>query len=186
MKNSKFLALAFMAIITFTACNNDEDEVVNEEELITTVTTTLTGGGSVITLKSKDLDGDGPNVPVITVSGDLKANTTYTGATTFLNESITPVGDITIEVKQEGDEHQLFYQTPTTIGAFTYSDADANGKPIGLTFSLKTGTTASTGNLSVTLRHEPNKSAANVATGDITNAGGATDVFVTFPVKVVL
>lgn len=185
MKNLKFLPLALVTIFTFTSCDNDAEEV-NEEEVITTVTTTLTGGGATIILKSKDSDGDGPAAPVVTVSGDLKVNTKYTGSTTFMNELESPAEDITAEVKEEGDEHQVFYQAPAGIGAFTYKDTDKNAKPIGLSFELQTGAAAATGNLTVTLRHEPNKSAANVSTGDITNAGGATDAAVTFAVKVVL
>ena len=185
MKNSKILALALLTVFTFSSCNNDDPEVVNEEEVITTVTTTLTAGSSVITLTSRDLDGDGPNAPVVTASGDLKINTTYNGTTTFLNEAVKPADDITAEVKEEGDDHQLFYQAPVAVGTFTYLDADKNGKPIGLTFTLKTGATATTGNITVVLRHLPAKSASGVATGDITNAGGATDASVTFPVKVV-
>jgi hypothetical protein len=52
-----------------------------------------------------------------------------------------------------------------------------------LTFTLTTGNVG-TGNLTVTLRHLPNKSALGVSTGDITNAGGATDAYVSFPVTV--
>jgi hypothetical protein len=186
MKNIKFLPLALVTILTFTSCDNDAEEV-NEEEVITTVTTTLTGGGTTIVLKSIDLDGDGPTLPVFsTTGGDLKVNTKYTGSTTFKNELANPAEDITSEVAAEGDEHQVFYQAPATIGAFTYKDTDKNGKPIGLSFELQTGAAAATGNLTVTLRHLPNKSAAGVATGDITNAGGATDAAVSFPVKVVL
>ena len=185
MKNSKILALALLTVFTFSSCNNDDPEVVNEEEVITTVTTTLTAGSSVITLTSRDLDGDGPNAPVVTASGDLKINTTYNGTTTFLNEAVKPADDITAEVKEEGEDHQLFYQAPTAVGTFTYGDTDKNGKPIGLTFTLKTEATATTGNITVVLRHLPAKSASGVATGDITNAGGATDASVTFPVKVV-
>ena len=185
MKNSKILALALLALVSFSSCNNDDPEVVNEDELITTVTTTLTAANSVITLKSVDLDGDGPNFPVVSVSGDLKANTTYNGRTTFLNESITPAEDITEEIREEGDDHQLFYQAPTAIGTFTYGDQDEDGKPIGLVFTLKTGPVAASGALTVTLKHEPNKNASGVATGDGTNAGGSTDALVTFQVKVV-
>lgn len=185
MKNSKILALALLTVFTFSSCNNDDPEAVNEEEVITTVTTTLTAGSSVITLTSRDLDGDGPNVPVVTASGDLKINTTYNGVTTFLNETVKPADDITAEVKEEGEDHQLFYQAPAAVGTFTYGDTDKNGKPIGLTFTLKTGATATTGNITVVLRHLPAKSATGVATGDITNAGGATDASVFFPVKVV-
>lgn len=184
MKNFNLVTVALVAVFTFSSCNNDDPIAVNEEEVITTVTTTLTSGSQTITLTSRDLDGDGPNAPVITVSGNLTVNTTYTGTVRFLNELVNPVDDITVEIKEEGDEHQLFFQTPQTIGAFTYADADINGKPIGLAFTLKTGTAAATGNIVVTLRHEPLKSADGVAAGSITNAGGATDAQITYPIQV--
>jgi len=184
MKKLNTTKIFFLAItaITISSCSND-DNIVNEEELITTVTSTLTGGGQIVTLTSRDLDGDGPNPPVVTVSGNLAANTNYTGTVTFLNETVSPADNITVEVEEEGDDHQIFYQAPSNIGTFTYSDADANGKPIGLQFTLLTGNTGS-GNITITLRHLPNKSAAGVASGDITNAGGATDAIVTYPVVV--
>ena len=182
MKNLKFIALLVIPVIFSTSCSN-EDTPVNEEEVITTVTTTLVGGGQTITLTSRDLDGDGPNAPVVTPSGNLAANTTYSGAVTFLNETQTPAGDITVEVEEEGVDHQVFYQLAAALGTITYTDLDLNGKPIGLTFTLTTGN-AGTGNLTVTLRHLPNKSASGVASGDITNAGGATDALVTYPVTV--
>ncbi|MFT7395358.1 MAG: hypothetical protein ACI96G_000082 [Flavobacterium sp.] len=183
MKNLK-IAVALVSVFTFSSCNNDDPIAINQEEVITTVTTTLTAGSQTVTMISRDLDGDGPNVPVVTVSGDLLVNTTYTGAVSFLNESVTPVDDITVEIKEEGLEHQLFFQAPEAIGAFTYADADVNGKPIGLAFTLRTGAAAATGSIVLILRHEPLKSAAGVASGSITNAGGATDAQITYPVQV--
>ncbi|WP_298397670.1 type 1 periplasmic binding fold superfamily protein [Flavobacterium sp.] len=179
--NKLFLSLFAVALIS---CSDDDTPApVNEEEVITTVRTTLVGGGQTITLLSRDLDGDGPNAPVVTVSGNLMAGTTYTGSVAFLNETVNPAGDITTEVEEEGVDHQIFYQAPTSIGTFTYTDTDANGKPIGIDFTLVTAA-ASSGNLIVTLRHLPNKAAVGVATGDITNAGGATDAQVTYPIVV--
>ena len=183
MKNLKLIALLVIPAIFSTSCSND-DAPVNEEEVITTVRTTLTGGGQVITLTSRDLDGDGPNAPVVTVSGNLVAGTTYTGSTTFLNELENPAEDITVEVEEEVADHQVFYQLPSSIGTVTYTDTDANGKPIGLNFTLVAGTSGSTGTLTVTLKHLPNKTATGVAAGDITNAGGNTDAAVTFSVAV--
>lgn len=185
MKNSKkLLAVALISVFTFSSCNNDDPIAVNEEEVITTVTTTLIAGSQTVTMTSRDLDGDGPNAPVVTVSGDLLVNTSYTGAVSFLNESVTPAVNLTMEIKAEGDQHQLFFQAPAAIGSFAYTDADVNGKPIGLAFTLRTGTAAATGNIVVVLRHEPLKSAAGVAAGSIANAGGATDAQITYPVKV--
>ncbi|WP_396194039.1 type 1 periplasmic binding fold superfamily protein [Flavobacterium sp.] len=165
------------------SCSNDDNGPVNEEEVITTITTTLTSGGQVITLTSRDLDGDGPNAPLVNVSGNLTANTTYAGEVSFLNETTSPAEDITTEVEAEGEEHQIFYQLPASLGTITYTDVDVNGKPIGLNFTFTTGN-AGTGNLTVTLKHLPNKSAAGVASGDITNAGGATDALATYAVTV--
>lgn len=175
-----FLATASLFLAS---CSDDDNGPVNEEEVITTVITTLTNGSTTITLTSRDLDGDGPNPPVVTVSGDLTANTVYNGETTFLNETVTPADNITAEVEEEGEEHQIFYQIPASLGTIGYTDFDVNAKPVGLTFTYTTGN-AGTGNLTVTLRHLPNKSAAGVAAGDITNAGGATDAQVTYPIVI--
>lgn len=191
IKNFKLYALAIATALTFSSCNNDDDDPlpVNEEELITTVTAIYTpvGGGTAVTLQYKDLDGEGANAPVLTVSSAFEKNKTYNGVVTFKNELANPVEDITPEILEEGDEHQLFYQKTGTLNAFTYgtstSNFDKNGKPIGLQ-SVFVTTDAASGTLTITLRHEPNKSAANVAAGDIINAGGSTDAEVSFPISV--
>ena len=189
MKTLKYLSLLFITVITLTACTSDDPESVNEEELITTVTAIYTpvGGGDVITLQYKDLDGDGANAPVISVSGNFKTNTTYNGNVTFLDETVNPAEDVTEEIEEEGDEHQIFYVKTGTLNAFTYSTAtsniDTNGLPIGLQ-TVFTTTVAASGNLTIILRHEPNKTASGVSNGDITNAGGSTDASVTFQIVV--
>lgn len=183
MKNLSILALAVVIIVSLNGCSKNDPQPINEDELITTVTTTLKNGSNTISLVYKDLDGNGPYEPIVNVSGSLTATTSYTGTVTFLNETTNPVGNITEEILTEGVDHQLFFQAPSAIGTFAYDDQDANGKPIGLQFTLTTGA-ATTGNLTITLRHQPNKSAAGVSTGDITNAGGATDAVVSYPIIV--
>ncbi len=182
MKNFRIAALFLSTSLLITSCSND-DAPVNEEEVITTVTATLIGGGQTITLTSKDADGDGPAAPNVTVSGNLVAGTTYAGTTTFKNELVSPADDITLEVEEEGADHQVFYQLPSSLGTVTYYDVDANGKPIGLAFTFLASATGN-GNLTITLRHLPNKAAVGVSDGDITNAGGNTDAVVTFPITV--
>ena len=183
MKNFKLIGITLLTLIVFSSCSDDgHDHGTNEEELITTVITTLTSGNQTITLTSKDLDGNGPNAPVVTTSGDLTVNTNYTGSIQFLNESVSPSIDITKEIKEEGLEHQIFYQSAASIGAFTYTDADTKGKPIGLAFTLRTAASPTTGTITVVLKHEPNKSASGVAGGSMTNAGGSTDASVTYNV----
>ena len=198
MKNLRINVLAILAIITISSCSKDDEVVpvipkpVNEEEVITTVTTVFTevGGTNTVTLKSKDLDGDGPGAPVVTVippTATFALNKIYNGVVTVLNESVTPAANISTEILAEGVDHQFFYQKTGTLPAFNYTPVataadnyDTNGKPIGFKATFVTGSTAATGTLKVTLRHKGNKSAPNVVNGDITNATGATDFAVTY------
>ncbi len=183
MKNLKLMALVFSMVLFSQACSNDDDAVV-EEEVITTVIVTLTSGGQTTTLTSRDLDGDGPNAPLVVVSGSLLKNTTYTGSIQFLNELESPAENITAEIAENDKEHQVFYRLSNGLGSFTYADFDSNGKPLGLQFSLTTANSSGNGNLTVILKHLLNKNAPGVASGDVTNAGGSTDVEVVFPVVV--
>jgi len=176
------LLLAFTLV--FTACDKDDPEVVNEEELITTLSYTLTPsrGGTPIVLSFVDLDGDGGNAPVIT-GGTLSANQTYSGTLDLLNESESPAESIAEEVAEEDDEHQFFFASTIEGLSVAYDDQDGDGNPLGLQTTLTTGG-AGSGTLTVVLRHEPNKSAAGVAEGGIENAGGETDIEVSFPIDV--
>ncbi len=183
---SRNLSLAMLLIFSmvFIACDKDDPEIPNEEELITTVRYTLTSvtGGSDVVLTFVDLDGDDGNEPVIT-GGTLEANTIYSGRLELLNEAESPAEDITEEISEEDEEHQFFFSTTVTGLSVTYGDQDENAQPVGLATSVTTGA-AGSGTLTVILRHEPMKSAAGVAEGDITNAGGETDIQVTFPIDV--
>lgn len=187
MNNLKLSAFALFAIL-FASCSADDNTSapVNEEEVITTVTATFTpqGGGSAIILTSRDLDGDGPNVPVITSSGNFATNTTYDASLDLLNETLTPAESITDEIIEEALDHQFFFSGTNNIGTFAYAiPYDGNAHPVGVNFTFTT-TSAASGNLTVILRHQPDKSASGVSSGDITNAGGETDAQVTFPVVV--
>ena len=181
--NQLFFLLLASSVILFPSCDPDPTDP-DPEEVITTLTYTLTpsGGGDVVTLEFQDLDGDGGNAPTIT-SGILMDSTTYTGVITLLNESESPVEDITVEVQEEDDDHQFFFATTLTGMTIAYDDMDANNQPVGLNSTLTT-TGLESGTMTVTLRHQPNKSATGVSGGDITNAGGETDIEVTFNVDV--
>jgi hypothetical protein len=185
MKNIIISMLSIVALLA-TSCGDDEDPIpVNPEEVITTVVVTLTPtSGTPVILRSEDLDADGPNPPVVTVSGDLMPTTAYTGTIQFLDETEAPAEDITEEVEDEAVDHQVFYQIGGSLElSVTYTDTDTNGNPIGLTFNALSGN-ASTGTFLVTLRHEPDKNATGVSDGDIANAGGETDVAQSFDLTI--
>jgi hypothetical protein len=186
MKLIKNIVILVYISSIFAACSSDEDPVIiNEEELITTVRATLIpeGGGTEVILESVDLDGDGPNEPNIEVSGTFNPNTTYAGTLKILNEAESPAEDITLEIMEEDEDHQFFFSFTNDIATATYDDEDSNGNPVGVQFNLLTGAAGSSG-FTIILRHEPDKAAADVNTGDITNAGGSTDVQVTFNIAI--
>ena len=180
------LALALCAL-TFAACDDGKPEhgEGGEEELITTVTAVLTpaSGGTPTILTFRDLDGDGGDEPMIE-GGTLAARTEYTVSIGFLNEAESPAEDVTAEIRAEDEEHQVFVLPEGSLDAsYAYADSDADNFPVGLLGQLITGQ-ASSGDLRVVLRHEPDKGATGVAAGILENAGGETDVEVRFPVTI--
>jgi hypothetical protein len=185
MTKMKQMLLLGTGILTLTSCSNDDDipPIINEEEVITTVIAQFTNGGETVTLTSYDEDGDGPGEPEITVDGNFTAGETYSGTLRFVNQSVTPAEEITNEIQEESDEHQIFFQQ-SGLGTFTYNDQDENGNPLGLSFTFTSSLTPASGNLTITLIHEPDKFAEGVSGGNIENAGGSTDAEVVFPVIV--
>jgi hypothetical protein len=175
-----------------TACKKDEETPptppappVNEQELITTVKLFFTSPDSTDLREWiwRDLDGDGGNAPVIT-SEALAANSTYTVRIEVLDESNpNDVEDITAEILEEDAEHQFFFIVTDANASVQYTDQDGNGNPVGLQTLWSLGA-ASNGSMTVILRHEPAKDAPGVSAGDITNAGGETDVEIAFPLLI--
>ena len=164
--------------------NSCYPDPVVEEEVITTMTITLqpSDGGADVVLQTRDIDGDGPDEAVLTIVGDLLANTSYSGSIVILNEAEDPAENYTAVIEEESLEYQFFYTIGSGLNASTeYMDEDSEGNPIGLDFTLTT-TAASSGDITFTLRHEPVKSAEGVADGDITNADGETDITATFDI----
>ena len=112
-----------------------------------------------------------------------RQETIYTGSITILNETESPAENVTEEVEEEDKDHQFFFETTVTGLTVEYTDFDGDGNPVGLSTFLTTGA-AGSGDLTVTLKHEPDKSASGVADGDMTNAGGETDISVTWAITV--
>ena len=180
MKIFKYALLAIPFL--YFSCSDDDDntpEPINEEEVITTMTVTLTDAmGNVVTMQTQDLDGDGPNEPVVS-GGTLSAGTTYTGSIVWLNEMEDPAEDITEEILEEADEHQVIFSATGVVMDFTYSDFDSNNNPLGTQFELTT-TDAGSGTVTITLIHEPTKP----NDGTVDTAGGSIDIQTSFPVTV--
>lgn len=175
-----------LLILALAGCEKDDDPgptpiPVNESELITTVILKFTDPelSESFELRWRDLDGDGGNAPVITTVA-LPAARAFSLSVRLLNESVSPAEEHTGEIQSEANEHQFFFDVQTADLNISYADQDGNGKPLGL-LNLAISGVASTGSLKVTLRHEPDKAAVGVSDGDISNAGGDTDIEVVFP-----
>lgn len=188
MNKTKIITMLLCGSLIFAACKKNDDDpappVVNEEEVITTMILQFDdqGAGADREWRFTDADGDGGNPPVIHTD-TLIAGATYDVDLILLNETQSPADTVSNEVLDEATQHQFFFQPSGVNVAFSYADADTDGNPIGLQTTCVAGA-ASSGTVLVTLRHQPDKFAAGVSGGDITNAGGETDIEVSFPAVV--
>ncbi len=181
--NTKLSIIAFMALsIAVSSCKKDKKELpkVDENELITTIKLKFTNdkdANDVQFFTWKDIDGKGGKDPVI---DDIKliANTTYKmEVNKVLNETSTPVEDITEEIVEENYEHLLVYKpSPTNLLSVLITDEDKNKFPVGLMANIGTGN-ARNGTLQIILRHQP-------GVKDGTEAPGNTDFDITYKVTI--
>lgn len=192
------IAIAALPCAVLAACG-DPGGATNENEVITTVILTFEPpSGASVTAMFNDPDGDGGAAPT-TDPVNLRAGN-YTLHVQFQNRLVNPLEELTEEIREESDVHLVLFTGCAVIGPATsnitgplthsYSDADDNGLPLGLTGAIVAR--AGTGQLTVTLRHmppeEPPVKAADtvtqVKTRGIDAIGGSTDAQVNFNVTV--
>jgi len=193
MKNLKYYLSTILFLTLIISCSKesitvpadesaDVPDEIKEEEVITTMTITLTptsGSTAVVTLQTQDLDGDGPNAPEVTVSGNLTAGVVYSGDMEWLNELVSPAEVVTKEIEEKDLDHQVFYTPAGGLDVtIEYANNDSAGNPLGTEFTL-TANTASSGSLTFTLVHEPTK--PNTGLED---AGGEIDIETAFNITI--
>lgn len=193
MKNLKYYLSTILFLTLIISCSKesitvpadesaDVPDEIEEQEVITTMTITLTptsGSTAVVTLQTQDLDGDGPNAPEVTVSGNLTAGVVYSGDMEWLNELVSPAEVVTEEIEEKDLDHQVFYTPAGGLDVTVeYANNDSAGNPLGTEFTL-TANTASSGSLTFTLVHEPTK--PNTGLED---AGGEIDIETAFNITI--
>ena len=162
----------------------------HEHEVITTVQLSFApqGGGTALDFTWADPEND--SNPVVDDIA-LTDGQDYAVTVEFHNELEDPAEDVTPDILELAEEHQIFFTgsavdgpatgpNPDAILTHSYTDSDANGLPLGLENTIVTRNTG-TGELTVTLRHlppengEPTKTdgmAQDVATAGFSNIPG--------------
>lgn len=191
-----FLLLLCMGFIV--SCSDDEEPMEmegEEEEEINQVMLTFTpdGGGDAVVATWFDPDGEGSGAPMIDAI-NLAEGVSYTLGLTLTNTLGSTPEDITAEILEEADEHQLFFSftngifsDPTGDGnvdnasdPINYNDQDGGGLPLGLSTSWTAGGhTDSPGSFNILLKHQPG---AKTASSDSNT--GSTDIDITLPLNI--
>lgn len=172
MKKIKFLvAFALGASVVLSACKKDNPETppppTNEAELITTFKITFTdpnGVNPTYEAVFRDIDGTGGNQPTAFDTIRLKPNSIYNASIQFLNESVSPTDTITNEILQEAGDHLICYNIIGANVSIQRTDSDGVFE-IGLLSNWSTANT-STGNVIISLKHQPGIKNGNCDLGD--------------------
>ena len=175
-----FLVMLFASlplISLFNACSKEDPEIVEEQELITTVVLTLsTSEGSNQTVR---WTLDSSETPTLSI----QANQEYEVAVSFLDESdLDNPEDITEEVREEAEEHQVFYEFSGVDVSYTSGQGDtldSENNPLYIN-SLWSASASGSGTVTVYLIHEP----VSKTSTDRNGYGGETDVQVDFPIVI--
>lgn len=204
MKNLfKLSAVLFVSagLLGIQSCD-DDPKPENIPEIVTKATLRFAppsgSTAAVVTVTASDPDRDGPQDLRVDGPINLTRGVTYTLTITLVNELAKPGDkeyDITEEVKEEADEHMLFFSwtnsvfsNPTGNGnvdnradPVNYNDLDSKGQPLGLstTWTTATGTAALAGKFKVILKHQP-----DIKTATSRSTDGETDVELEFDLNV--
>jgi hypothetical protein len=176
-------AAAVLAVVA-AGCGDSSTEPAGEEEVVSRVTLQLTGSnGSVQIAFIDDADGGGPGAPSAQSGAiTLTRGITYTGSVLFENRLVTPVENITAEVRAEANEHRVFYTVTAPGVTLTTTDVDGQNRPLGLAFTTAVGAAATVG--SGTVRVQLCHYASTAKVGTATTCAGDTDILVNFNVTV--
>lgn len=190
-------------LLSLFACADVKDTGVVDDDnhdVVTRVELELTPGGDgdliVASWSDPEMNGD----PVIEELS-LAFGESYGLSVRFFNDLVDPAEELTSEVEEAGDEHQIFFtglvRGPATgdvqgLIEHSYTDEDSSGLPVGLE-NLAIGNDIGQGELILTLRHmppvgdEPAKVAGLaelLADQGFVALPGDNDVQVSFPVEV--
>ncbi|MDG1291466.1 MAG: hypothetical protein P8N91_03670 [Flavobacteriaceae bacterium] len=190
----------FLFVLIF-ACSKDEDpEPAHEEEIVTLVTLEVSKVGSSETIKynfeveghdhddheeEEEEDDDHDDHDGEHTEIELEANSSY-NVSMFIYNDTDPnnIKNITQEIIEEKDEHQVFYAITDELSGFSIEPAsddtvDSNGNSLYIKTTWTT-TGETSGDVVGYLIHEPTQKTGTTRT----DFGGATDFEIDFEVHV--
>tara|TARA_X000000950_G_scaffold49448_2_gene57878 strand:- start:4698 stop:5381 length:684 start_codon:yes stop_codon:yes gene_type:complete len=190
--------IAIFIFLLISSCSKDDPVSIHEEEAITLVTLEVTKVGTSESTKynfeveghdhgeeedheeEEEDDHEGEHTEI-----ELEANSSYNVSIYFYNdEDPNNIEDITLEVIEEADEHQVFYEITDELSGFSIVSAtndtdDSSGNPLFIKTTWTTTGEAS-GDVVGYLFHEPTSKTGNTKA----DFGGNTDVEIEFEVHI--
>ena len=175
-----------MYLISFLACSGVKDphdhDHDHDHEVITRIVldfTDSTGGTQQVSWSDPENEGNPIVDDILLIDAE-----TYDVQVSFWNDLSDPVEEISPEIVDEADEHQVFTMAPSFVDV-AIIDTDLNGLDLGLEQEWSTTGTGSD-TLTLGLRHMPLEDGVSVKTADldIDNLPGAWDVNIDFSITV--
>ena len=173
-KNLKYSFI--LGIIFFISCSKDDPDGINEQEFISNVVVDIASPDG--TIQTIDWDLSETNAESI----NLKPNSNYTVELSFENRSDpTDIEDVTLEIIDEADEHQVFFEFADVSVSVTSAANDTKDGSRGVLLkSVWNASSSGTGIVRVYLIHQPTNFNATTREG----FGGFNDVAIDIPVTI--
>lgn len=179
-----FLGAGILTTIFLASCEKTpvvEPPQGNDPEVITTFKLTFADAAnpvSVVRATYRDGDGPGGNAPTRFDSIVLSPNKRYLVDIEIINEIANPDDTVTYDIRNEANDHQLFFTPQGANIVVDYDDEDTNTppRPVGLKTTWDTGA-PSVGKMRIRLKHQPGIKDGSPATGE-------TDIDLTFDTRV--
>jgi len=175
LKKASLLYLTILTILIY-SCSKDDPDGINEQEYISNVVISVTSpDGSLQTI---DWDLSETNMETI----NLKANSNYSVGLSFENRSDpTDIEDVTLEIIDEADEHQVFFEFADVSVDVTSANNDTKVGSRGILLkSVWSASSTGSGIVRVYLIHQPTN--FNATTREA--FGGFNDVSIDIPVSI--
>jgi len=174
----RFLAVGLIASLAVGCSDHGHGPDGHDHDLMNRVTLFVTpsGGGAEQSFVWEDADGPGGNAPNRIDTIRLVAGTSYNGRLEFFNTKENE--NLTGAIRNERDQHQIFFTVEGNVLAIGASDIDSRNLPVGLEV-LVSSVRSGSGSLKIELDHFDSATAK-----DGTKRSDETDVTVTWPVVV--